>query len=93
MQRFLIGTRYLILLPILGLALAAATFFIFGGIGLIRLLIELIGGAHQSAQGGQGVIAEYQHAFTSGVAQVLWVEAGVAAVGAVLAWFTFKKKE
>jgi len=40
----------------------------------------------------EGVIAEYQHAFTSGVAQVLWVGAGVAAVGAVLAWFTFKKK-
>ena len=42
MTKFLIGTRYLILLAILGLAIAAASFFIFGGIGLIRLLLELI---------------------------------------------------
>ena len=41
----------------------------------------------------EGVIAEYQHAFTSGVSQVLWVGAGVAAVGAVLAWFTFGKSK
>lgn len=77
MQRFLIGTRYLILLPILGLALAAATFFIFGGIGLIRLLIELIGGAHQSAEGGQGVIifevVEFVHTFLVGT--VLYITA------------------
>jgi len=81
MQRFLIGTRYLILLPILGLALAAAGFFIFGGVGLIRLLIELIGGAfgsaHQSAQGGQGVIifevVEYVHTFLVGT--VLYITA------------------
>jgi len=39
----------------------------------------------------EGVIVEYQHAFTSGVAQVLWVGAGVAVVGAVIAWFTFKQ--
>lgn len=77
MQRFLIGTRYLILLPILGLALAAATFFIFGGIGLIRLLIELIGGAHQAAEGGQGVIifevVEFVHTFLVGT--VLYITA------------------
>jgi len=42
MSRFLSGTRYLILIPIFGLAIAAATFFILGGIGLIRLLIEVI---------------------------------------------------
>jgi len=81
MQRFLIGTRYLILLPILGLALAAAAFFIFGGIGLIRLLIELIvnayGSAHQTVQGGQGVIifevVEYVHTFLVGT--VLYITA------------------
>ena len=39
-MRFLTATRYLILLPILGLALAAALFFIFGAIGLVRTLIE-----------------------------------------------------
>lgn len=42
MQRFIAKTRYLIVFPILGLALAASFFFIFGGIGLIRLLVNLI---------------------------------------------------
>ena len=81
MTRFLIGTRYLILIPILGLALAAAAFFIFGGIGLIRLLFELIinayGPAHQSVEGGQGVIifevVEYVHTFLVGT--VLYITA------------------
>jgi len=36
-----------------------------------------------------GEISDYQHAFTVGVAQVLWIAAAVVAVGAVLAWFTF----
>jgi len=40
----------------------------------------------------EGVIAEYQHAFTSGVSQVLWIGASVAALGAMLAWFSFGKK-
>lgn len=81
MQRFLIGTRYLILIPILGLALAAAAFFIFGGYGLARLLFELIvnilnGSGHQSG-GGQGVIifevVEYVHTFLVGT--VLYITA------------------
>lgn len=42
MQRFLGGTRYLIILPILGLAVAASFFFVFGGIGLFKMLIELL---------------------------------------------------
>ena len=40
MDRFFTTTRYLIIIPIIGLGLAAAVFFVFGGIGLIRLLIE-----------------------------------------------------
>ena len=40
MSRFFTSTRYLIIIPIIGLGLAAAVFFIFGGIGLIRLLVE-----------------------------------------------------
>jgi DHA2 family multidrug resistance protein-like MFS transporter len=40
----------------------------------------------------QGVITEYQSAFTSGVTGILWVGAVVVAVGAVMAWFTFGKK-
>jgi len=81
MQRILVGTRYLIVLPILGLGLAAAAFFIFGGIGLIRLLVELIvnayGSAHQTVEGGQGVIifevVEYVHTFLVGT--VLYITA------------------
>ena len=42
MQRFLGGTRYLIILPIIGLAIAAAFFFILGGIGLFKMLFELL---------------------------------------------------
>lgn len=41
MSRILGGTRYLVVIPVIGLAIAAAVFFVFGGIGLIRLLIEL----------------------------------------------------
>ena len=39
MSRILSGTRYLVVLPVVGLAIAASVFFVFGGIGLIRLLI------------------------------------------------------
>lgn len=35
-------TRYLIVIPILGLLIAASVFFVFGGIGLIRMLLELL---------------------------------------------------
>jgi len=81
MSRFLIGTRYLILIPILGLAVAAAGFFVFGGIGLIQLIIELVfhasTGVHEAVQGGQGVIifevVEYVHTFLVGT--VLYITA------------------
>ena len=42
MSRLLSGTRYLIVAPIIGLAVAASVFFIFGGFGLLRLLVEVI---------------------------------------------------
>ena len=41
-SRFFTATRYLIIIPVIGLGLAAATFFVVGGFGLIRLLIEPI---------------------------------------------------
>ncbi len=44
MSRVLAATRYLILVPILGLLLAAALFFVLGGIGLVRQLIEVVAG-------------------------------------------------
>ena len=42
MNRFFVATRYLIIIPIIGLGIAAGAFFLFGGIGLIRLIIEAI---------------------------------------------------
>jgi len=81
MSRFLIGTRYLILIPIFGLAVAAAGFFIFGGIGLFRLIVELVFHTSESinpaVQTGQGVIifevVEYVHTFLVGT--VLYITA------------------
>lgn len=81
MTRFLTSTRYLILIPILGLALAAAAFFIFGGLGLVRLLFDLVTGAsgtaHSTEQLSQGVIifevVEYVHTFLVGT--VLYITA------------------
>lgn len=79
MTRLLLGTRYLILFPILGLALAAVAFFVFGGIGLISLLFELVFHAADSAHEatGQGVIifeiVEYVHTFLVGT--VLYITA------------------
>ncbi len=43
MPRFFNATRYLIIVPILGLGLAAAAFFVFGGFNLIKLLVESLG--------------------------------------------------
>ncbi len=40
--RFLMRTRYFILLPIIGLVIAAIFFFVFGGVGLISLLWDLL---------------------------------------------------
>jgi uncharacterized membrane protein YqhA len=42
MRHFITGSRFLIVLPILGLVIASAFFFIFGGIGLVIMLIELL---------------------------------------------------
>lgn len=42
MSRILSGTRYLIVIPVVGLAVAASVFFIFGGIGLISLIIQIV---------------------------------------------------
>jgi uncharacterized membrane protein YqhA len=82
MQRFLGGTRYLVVLPILGLGIAASFFFIFGGIGLIRLLIELLvailgGVAGEAAEVDSGLVivevVEFVHTFLVGT--VLYITA------------------
>ena len=36
MSRFFAATRYLIIIPIIGLGLAAAAFFLFGGYGFSK---------------------------------------------------------
>jgi uncharacterized membrane protein YqhA len=81
MSRILLGTRFLILLPIFGLAVSAILFFVFGGIGLIRFLVTfVIEALHTVGQGGQldkGMfiyeVVEYVHTFLVGT--VLYITA------------------
>jgi uncharacterized membrane protein YqhA len=81
MSRFLLYTRYLVLIPILGLSIASAFFFIFGGIGLIRLLFGILfnalGLVSVPVETEQGVIifevVEYVHTFLVGT--VLYITA------------------
>lgn len=85
MHRFLSNTRYLVVLPVLGLAIAAAVFFIFGGFGLISLLVNVsiaaigdISGVNQLPEElERGIIifevVEYVHLFLVGT--VLYITA------------------
>ena len=81
MAKLLLKSRYLILLPILGLALAAAVFFVLGGIGLIRLLYEsvltVLNAAPEAHKFDQGKfiyeVVEYVHTFLIGT--VLYITA------------------
>lgn len=73
MNRFFVGTRYLIIIPIIGLGLAAAAFFLLGGIGLIRLLVEsmadylgLIEVHHEEEIPFIVEVVEYVHTFLIG---------------------------
>jgi len=74
MSRFFVATRYLIILPIIGLGLAAALFFVFGGFGLLRLMFEAVmeyfGLMHFEHQGEELPIVievvEYVHTFLIG---------------------------
>jgi uncharacterized membrane protein YqhA len=76
MSRLLSGTRYLIIVPIIGLAMAATVFFVFGGFGLISLLVTTL--LHGSEAHGSGIpfeveIVEYVHTFLIGT--VLYITA------------------
>ena len=80
MSRILTSTRYLVLVPILGLALAAAVFFVFGGYGLIRLIfeaaIELFTTGHVEHHSDipfEVEVVEYVHTFLIGT--VLYITA------------------
>jgi uncharacterized membrane protein YqhA len=74
MSRLLSATRYLILLPVIGLAVATAYFFIFGGIGLLMLLREVpalvFGSGHGEGGANASVLiyetVEYVHTFLVG---------------------------
>jgi uncharacterized membrane protein YqhA len=79
--RVLFGTRYLVLVPILGLALAAGVFFVFGGFGLIKFLVEAIIGVFMGSGAeahGEDIpiaieIVEFVHLFLIGT--VLYITA------------------
>ncbi|MCB0000931.1 MAG: YqhA family protein [Anaerolineae bacterium] len=82
MQRILTGTRYLIIIPVIGLVLASAIFFVFGGIGLIRMLLELVHTAIEILAGDMPPldrnlliveVVEYVHTFLVGT--VLFITA------------------
>ena len=82
MSGFITRTRYLIIIPILGLVIAASVFFIFGGYGLVRLLIEatlnILGVTPNEFSGTDGhllifEVVEYVHTFLVGT--VLYITA------------------
>ena len=67
--RFIRATRYLVLIPIVGLAIAAAALFVFGGLGLVRFIIENVvkaqAGQHASILPIYGLL-EFVHQFLIG---------------------------
>ena len=81
MSKLLLKTSYLVILHILGLAIAAAFLLILGGFGLIRLLLNLLlyslGFTDVSVEMEQGLIifevVEYVHTFLVGT--VLYITA------------------
>ncbi len=81
MSRFLSGTRFLVLVPILGLALAAGVFFVFGGFQLISLivksLIEYVAGTYVPPHGEEApfVIQVVEHVHTFLIGTVLYITA------------------
>ena len=72
LPRTLVATRYLVLIPIIGLALAAAMLFLFGGINLVKLIIETtrvylgLAEAHETGLPIYVEIVEYVHTFLIG---------------------------
>ena len=74
MSRFFVGTRYLIIIPIIGLGLAAALLFVIGGVGLLRpmfeRLMEFFGLMHFENHGEELPfiieVVEYVHTFLIG---------------------------
>jgi len=66
--KFITGTRFFVLIPVIGLAIAAVILFIKGGIELIYFLPELISGMEETATHGNIIveIVEIVHLFLVG---------------------------
>ncbi|NIM94111.1 MAG: YqhA family protein [Anaerolineales bacterium] len=81
MTRILSGTRFLVLVPILGLALAAGVFFVFGSFNLISLIVESLiayfQGTFEAAHADEVpfVIQVVEHALTFLIGTVLYITA------------------
>ncbi len=79
MSRFFTVTRYLIIIPVIGLGIAAAIFFVFGGIGLIELLVDAVRAAlglieaHGDSNDFVVEVVEHVHLFLIGT--VLYITA------------------
>jgi len=81
MSRILSGTRFLVILPIIGLALAAGAFFIVGGYRLIEVIVQAVLGlfshvpveAHSEEVPFVIEVVEYVHIFLIGT--VLYITA------------------
>lgn len=74
--KFIGATRYLAIIPILGLAIAAAVMFAFGGLGLITFILRSIGelsGSHATEVLPIFELLEYVHQFLIGT--VLYITA------------------
>jgi uncharacterized membrane protein YqhA len=74
--KMIAAIRYLVIIPIIGLIIAAAILFVFGGIGLIRFLIESV--ANPDTMLGSEVlpaveVVEFVHQFLIGT--VLFITA------------------
>ena len=51
--KFIAGMRFFVLIPVIGLSIAAVILFIKGGINLIHFLSELISGMEGSSYTGE----------------------------------------
>ena len=74
--KFISATRYLAIVPILGLAIAAAVMFGFGGLGLITFIIRSVAelsGGHAAEVLPIFELLEYVHQFLIGT--VLYITA------------------
>jgi hypothetical protein len=91
MPCILSGTRYLVLVPILGLALAAGVFFVFGGMRLTKFLVEAVlgifAGAGAKARADEIPIAILGIAFSREPADLLEYGVGIALPIAALSLF------